>query len=100
MLSHYGDIKLKYIPYVSINKAKMSPVQEQRLIVNQQVVCVRPDMCLMTHVSRYRKKHSLEGIPRVTFEPFLAHTLAFDLLNGRKTIEEVRAIAYCIRLQD
>ena len=73
---------------------------QKRIIVNQQVVCVSHDVCLMTHVFRYRKKHSLEGIPRVTFEPFLAHTLAFDLLNGRKTIEEVLAIAYCIGLQN
>jgi len=77
----------------------MSPMPQKRIIVNQQVVCVSHDVCSMIHIRRY-KPHSLEGIPRVTLKPLLAQTLAFDLLNGRKTIEEVLAIAYCIGLQN
>jgi hypothetical protein len=93
------DIKLKHSVFVYEKKAKMSPIPQKCIIVNQQVVCVSREVCSMIHVRRY-KPHSLEGIPRVTLKPLLAQTLAFDLLNGRKTIEEVLAIAYCIGLQN
>uniref|UniRef100_A0A6C0AHG0 Uncharacterized protein n=1 Tax=viral metagenome TaxID=1070528 RepID=A0A6C0AHG0_9ZZZZ len=90
------DIKLNH-SVSGFEKKAMSP--QKCIIVNQQVVCVSRDTCSMIHLRRY-KPHSLEGIPRVTLKPLLAQTLAFDLLNGRKTIEEVLAIAYCIGLQN
>ena len=68
----------------------MSP-QLNYIIVHDQVVYVSHRTRWMRPVRKF-KPQSLEKIPRVTLGSKLQDSfLAFDLLNGRKTIEEVLA---------
>jgi len=63
------------------------------LLINGQVIYVTPNRRSMTPIRLFKNKHLLPEMHHKTFGSKLQDSfIAFDLLEGRKTIEEVLAL--------
>jgi hypothetical protein len=68
------------------------PNFDEYIIINEQVIHITPTISTMTSVRRFKHKKWIPKMHRKSFGSKLQDSfISFDLLEGRKTIQEVLA---------